>query len=215
MQTPTFFFDSLGALSATLSADSYDYQYLRFGDGGVMSLVIGLLVGFFLACCLTVFDRRVLGDFVRHVLYNECFSKEEAKTLEELGYLKNSFVRGSLKNGVSLRRVVKCVEEEEFLEEVRAMREAYEKENEGKRVAPFKEPKFKMDVSTMHFYIPEELKYTADVKFEKKGANAITLLIALLLFAAVAAIAITVIPEILQMLDNMLGIFDQKNNIVT
>ena len=202
-------------LSVLSGADSYDYQYLNFGDGGIMSIVIGLLIGFFIACCMTVFDRRVLGDFVRHVLYHECFSKESAKTLEELGYLKNSFVRGALKSGVSLRRVVKCVEEEEFHEEVKAMREAYEKEAKEKKLPAFKEPKFKMDVSTMHFYIPEEMKYTADVKFEKKGANAITLLLAFLLFAAVAAIALAVVPELLQMIDNMLGIFDQKNNIVS
>lgn len=215
MHTPAFFTTYSGTLSSLFDTDSYDYRYLNFGDGGIMSIIVGLLIGFFIACCMTVFDRRVLGDFVRHVLYHECFSKESAKTLEELGYLKNSFVRGALKSGVSLRRIIKCVEEEEFLEEVRAMREAYEKEAEDKKLPAFKEPKFKMDVSTMHFYIPEELKYTADVKFEKKGANVITLLLAFLLFAAVAAVAIMVIPELLQMLDNMLGIFDQNNNVVT
>ena len=164
---------------------------------------------------MTVFDRRVLGDFVRHVLANDCLSREKAMTLEELGYLRNTIIRSSLKGGVSLRRVVKCVEEEDFLRDVALRREAYAAENAEKKGARFKEPRFRVDPSTMHFYIPEEMKYVADVKFEKKGANFVTLIVATLLFVVLAAVAFFIVPDLLQMLDNMLGIFDSKNNILT
>ena len=214
MMLSNFVNQTVGSLAA-LSAGAEDYGYLNLSDGGVMSVIIGILIGFFVACCMTLFDRRVLGDFVRHVLRNECLSRETAKTLAELGYEKNAFVRGSLRSGVSLRRVVKCVEEEEFGAEIARRRAEYEAANEGKKVPAYKPPKFQVDVSTMHFYIPEELKYMADVKFEKKGANPVTLLIAFVLFAAVAVIAFYAVPELLQMLDNMLGIFDPNNNVVT
>lgn len=215
MVTLSNFVNQSVASLAALSAGAEEYGYLNLSDGGVMSVIIGILIGFFVACCMTLFDRRVLGDFVRHVLRNECLSRETAKTLAELGYEKNAFVRGALRSGVSLRRVVKCVEEEAFNAETARKQAEYEAANEGKKVPAYKPPKFKVDVSTMHFYIPEELKYMADVKFEKKGANPVTLLIALVLFAAVAVIAFYAVPELLQMLDNMLGIFDPNNNVVT
>lgn len=201
--------------NAWFDPDLSGYKYIGIDSSGLRSIIFGILIGFFIACCMTVFDRRVLGDFVRHVLRNECLSKESAKTLEELGYLKNSIIRGSLRSGVSLRRVVKCVEEEEFLADVARRRAEFEAENKESKGAKFKEPKFRLDFETAHFYIPEDMKYVADVKFEKKGANFVTLLLALLLFLALAVIAFFAVPELLQMLDNMIGIFDQKNNIVT
>ena len=108
---------SLSEWWSSLFSASEEYEHLGIsGESGMIpSIVIGIAVGFLVAACMAIFDRRVLGDFVRQVLSHECYSKESAKTLEELGYHKNSFVRGALKSGVSLRRVVKCVEEEEFL----------------------------------------------------------------------------------------------------
>lgn len=206
----------LEAVYDLFNPDLSGYEYINVGSGGFLPIVIGLLVGFFLACCATVFDRRVLGDFVRHVISNECFSKESAKTLTELGYHKNAIIRGSLKSGVSLRRVVKCVEEEQFLADVEKKRKEYEAAHANDRKAPaFKAPKFVMDASVMHFYIPEDLKYTADVKFEKKGTNALTLAVAFVLFLAIALVVLYLLPDILQMIDNMLGMMDSKNNIVT
>lgn len=196
----------------------YDYSYISVNDSGILSLqniIIGIMIGFFIAACMSVFDRRVLGDFVRRVLSCECCSKETAMTLEELGYLKNSIIRGSLKNGVSLRRVVKCVEEEEFNEAVVQKRAAFEAANADKKAPAFREPKFRMDTSTMHYYIPEEMKYMADVKFDKKGTNGLTVLLAFLVFLVLAVVALLVLPEILQMLDNVVGMFDQKSNILT
>ena len=194
--------------------DFGEYEYIEAGR--IFPIIFGLLIGFLVACCATVFDRRVLGDFVRHMLQNDCVSRENAKTLAELGYLKNSIIRGSLKSGVSLRRVIKCVEEEDFLAAVEAQRAAYIEANGGEKgVKPFKAPKFVMDTSTMHFYIPEELKYVADVKFEQKGTNALTLVLAFVLFIGIALLVVFLLPDLLQMLDNMLGMLDSKNNVLT
>lgn len=199
------------------SPEMGEYEYISVSGSMIRNIIVGLLLGFFLACCMTVFDRRVLGDFVRRVLSCECFSRESAMTLAELGYLKNAIIRGALRRNVSLRRVVKCVEEEEYLENARKEYEALVKtcEAEGKKPPKRTVPAFKVDPSVMHFYIPEELKYVADVKFEKKGANWVTLLLAFLVFFAVAALAIFLLPDLLQMIDNMLGKFDPKNNILT
>ena len=217
---------SLSLLAASFSdwwnslfsaSEEYEHLGISGGSGMIPSIVIGIAVGFLIASCMAIFDRRVLGDFVRQVLSHECHSKESAKTLEELGYHKNSFVRGALKNGVSLRRVIKCVEEEEFLsnlERERAEFEAAHAEPNGKKPR-FQEPKFKMDPSVMHYYIPEELKYVADVKFEKKGTGVHTLVLTFILVIALAIAFLFLIPELLQMFENMLGMFDWKSNVLT
>ena len=209
------FFEWLGGIFST----SEEYENLGITGGGSMlpSIVVGIAIGFLIASCMAIFDRRVLGDFVRQVLSYECFSRESAKTLEELGYHKNSFVRGGLKNGATLRRVVKCVEEEVFYEKVEAARVEFEKAHadDGKRKPKFREPKFKMDPSVMHYYIPEEMKYTADVRFEKKGTGVHTLVLSFVLIAAITVALLFLIPELLQMFDNVLGMFDWRSNVLT
>lgn len=199
---------------------SGDYENLGISDGGIMSLesiVIGIAVGFFIASCMAIFNRRVLGDFVRQVLSSECHSPESAKTLEELGYHKNAFIRGSLKGGVSLRRVIKCVEEEAFYAEVAKKRAEFEAKhaNSQGKAPKFREPKFEVPLLSRHYYIPEELKYIADVKFEKKGTNWIVLVLAFVLFAAIAVGFLLAVPELLQMLDNMIGMFDWRSDVLT
>ena len=199
------------------SPDMGEYEYIGVSGSMIRNIIVGLLCGFFLACCMTVFDRRVLGDFVRRVLYCECFSKETAMTLAELGYLKNSIIRGSLRGNVSLRRVVKCVEEEEFRARAEAEYATLVKacEEAGKKPPRRTVPAFKVDPTVMHFYIPEDLKYVADVKFEKKGANWVTLLVSFVLFLVLASLAAFLLPDLLQLIDNMMAQFDPTNNILT
>lgn len=217
---------SLSLLAASFSewwdsvfstTEEYEHLGIAGGSGMIPSIVIGIAVGFLIAACMAIFDRRVLGDFVRQVLSHECFSEESAKTLEELGYHKNSFVRGALKSGVSLRRVVKCVEEESFLLATAKEQAEFEAEHancDGKKPR-FREPKFKMDPSVMHYYIPEDLKYVADVKFEKKGTGVHTLVLTFVLVSALAIALLFLIPDLLQMFDNMLGMFDWRSNVLT
>lgn len=205
----------LEALSELFHPDMSNYKYINGESVRIIPIIMGIFIGFCIACVMVVFDKRVLGDFVRQLLSEECLSKDRAMTLSELGYLKNPIIRGALKSNVSIRRVVKCVEEEAFYEDVERLRAEYEAANAGKRALPFKSPRFRFDASTMHFYIPEEMKYTADVKFEKKGTNPVTLLLGILVFAALALVALFLLPDLLQMVDNAIGMFDQKNNILT
>ena len=64
-----------------------------------------------------------------------------------------------------------------------------------------------MDPSTVHFYIPEELRYTADLKFEKKGTNWLVFGGVVVGAIAVGLLSIWLLPELLQMADNFIGMF--------
>ena len=104
----------------TLFMDETQYEHIGSGGSSLISwklMIIGIAIGLALAMFGAVFNKRVLGDFVRALLSVDAHSPEQARTLEQLGYLKNTTIRSALKRGTSLRRVVKCVEEEAYLAE--------------------------------------------------------------------------------------------------
>ena len=162
-----------GAL-ALFGADA-QYEYLGNAADSMTSLpmiIIGIFIGLAIASFGAVFNKRVLGDFVRKLLREEALSAESAKTLAELNYQRNPVIRSSLRKGVTLRRVVRCREEEEYLAAIETKQTEYEEQRKNDPSLPkFKAEAFRVDPDEHHFYIPEELKYMADVKFEKKGST--------------------------------------------
>ena len=191
--------------------DLTQYENLGMGGGHLYSIpqmVAMMLIGVLIAACATMFNKNVLGDFVRSILQHQAYSPENAKTLEELGYLKNSTIRGALRRNVSLRRVVHCVEEENFAAEVKAQRDAYEERRaENPSMPAFIEPTYHMDVNTAHYYIAEKDKYMADIKFEKKGNNWFTFGFVVVCCIVLLYVALFVLPDIFQYMDNFVGMF--------
>jgi hypothetical protein len=192
---------------------SADVPYLEnysLGTGALVTLqgiIIGLTLGMAIATIGTVYSKRHLGDFIRKLMYEECFDKESAKTLSELGYLKDPGVRGAVKSRGSLWRWARCVEEDEFFKEIELKKAEFDNAHKGEKNPPkFKAPEFKRDVNTMHFYLPEEKKYAAETKFDAKGANLPTVLIVSLLSLILCAFACYILPDVLKLIDNFIGI---------
>ncbi len=170
----------------------------------ICSLILGLCAGIIVAAFLSLFTKRTLGDFVRRIIERESLSPETAKTLDELDYFDSLMIRRAVAKSVSLRRVVKCREEEEFYAEQRVKREEHaQKRAEDRKIGKFKEIEYKIDPDNDHFFIPEELKYMADIKFDKKGAT-LRAAIATSIIVIIAFFAIMlVLPEILEFLNNL------------
>lgn len=251
-----------------------DYSHLSVSANMITTVTFGLFIGINIAALLAIFNKRVLGDFVRTLISHECFSPQKAKTLSELGFIKNSSVRGSLRSGVTLKRVVHCREEEEYYAELDAKRNdrkspppdtiSSESQSSGgnsaddasadlesaeigasdrRNLVPpvvssppvqtgdvsgnahdaavnmtessepktsaltFRETRYKIDLNTAHFYIPEELKYTADIKFDKKGTNILSYFVVLILSSALVLLAFRFIPNLLQSIDKLISSF--------
>ena len=189
-----------------------DYQNLGLSDGGHMfslpQMITMMLIGIIIASFATIFNKRVLGDFVRVMLQYEATTVEKARTLEEFGYLRNSTIRQALRRNASLRRVVRCVEEESFAREVEQQRASYEERRAAdSSLPPFIEPTFKMDVTTAHYYIAEKDKYMADIKFEKRGTNWFTFGIVVVCCILLLITTLYLLPDIFQYMDNFVGMF--------
>ena len=188
------------------------YEHLNM-DGGsfntVRNIILGLLIGLSLAAFAAVFNKRVWGDFVRLLLREDCLSAERGKTLPELNCAHKLWLRYGVSRGVNLRRVVRCREEEDYLRDVTEQEATYE---EKRAVDPFLPKKFRpkpfrVNPDTHHFYIPEEMKYMADVKFEKKGSTWLGAVVFTLVMVVVAFALLMVLPYLLSLVNDFVGAF--------
>ena len=169
-------------------------------------MMIGLAVGAIIAAISTVYNKRYIGDFIRRLLYQQCYDAESAKTLAELEYSGVAGIRSAIRTGGSLSRWVRCAEEDEFYAEAERQREKFDEEHKDDKHPPkFKMPDFKRDCQTMHFYIPEDMKYKAEVKFEKDGASWFAAIV-IAVISIVLCLAINYfLPEILVGVDNFIS----------
>ena len=170
-------------------------------------VIIGITIGIIIASISTVYNKRHKGDFIRNVLYHQCYDAKSAKTLLELEYAGVPGIMSAIKTGGSLTRWVRCAEEDEFYAELEKQREAFNEQHKFDPHPPkFKEPEFKRDCSTMHFYIPEELKYKAEVKFDKEGASWGVVFIVAIVSIVLCMVLCYILPDVLKYIDNFITI---------
>ncbi len=200
----------LEILNEIFSLEMGRYDNLGFGDFAFVNLrniIFGLVLGIIFASYLVIFNKRVYGDFIRSLIGENCSSPATAKTLSELGYMKNSAVRSALKSGHTYRGLIRCPEAEEYYASREQARGEYEARvaASGERAPAFSSPEFKYDFTTARFYVPEDKHFTATERFDKKGTGvlsaAIITVVSLVLFFAI----IKLLPDILQFLDNFVG----------
>lgn len=174
----------------------------------VRNILIGLIIGIMLAGIGMVYTKRVLGAFVRKLLADEVLSPESAVRLAQTGFVTNFGVRNALKSGRTLRCVVRCCEEDEHeAKMLEAQLENEKKRAEDSSVRKFVPTRYSVDVDKDHFYIPEDKKYQAELRFEKKGTSwGMLFLLALICFVMFIVLMIAM-PEILGVIDSFVGSF--------
>ena len=117
-------------------------------------------------------------------------------------------IRRELTKGSFLRKIVRCREEEEFLATQAHEREAKEA-GEGsteprKNDTRAAKNDFRIDFTNAHFYIPEDLKYRAELRFEQKGSGWLFVLLTVVFMPIIASLICQFLPDILQMCDNLI-----------
>lgn len=114
------------------SINLYEYQFyylnLSQSDGIFLrNLIIGVMFGIVAASAAAMYQKRTLGDLVRAIDREGCTCAEKAMTLEQLGLLRNTAIKADLRRGTSLRRVVRCVGEEQHEQALAEKRAALER----------------------------------------------------------------------------------------
>ena len=161
-------------------------------------IVWALFAGFILAALIAIYNKRVIGGFVKAILRNECLSAESAKTVTDLGFGNDWFIKNALRTDTVLRRFVVRVDNMDDKNDT-----AEESpENEKKESASRHDI---IDFAKSKFYIPEELKYRAEVRYASKGTDLIAFGLCVVVLAAAAFAAIYIIPDLIQLIDNFIS----------
>ena len=159
-------------------------------------IVFALFFGVFLASFYTLYIRSLLGGIVRKLISEEIFDAARAKTAEELGFGKNPFVLHALKSPYSLRRVLRSRELDAHLAEEKAAVD------------------FRPDPKNEHFYLPEEDKYKAEMRFGRSATAPHTLLFVLLGIVICEVVVFAFLPELISLFDKVVSIFSVKGNTI-
>jgi hypothetical protein len=168
------------------TVDLEAYEYIPVNEntaGNIRSLVLGFMFGFLAAALFIYLQKRSLGSFVGQLLKEDCLTPASAKTPLALGCNRSTLLRSEWKRRGAITRYVHCVEEEG----------ASDESNQ------------KMDFSNMHFYIPEDKRYTAEVRYERRGSKLRSLLLVMVATVALATVACIFLPVLLRWADWLIG----------
>lgn len=186
-----------------------NYQNLGLEKMPLFSIrltVLGIFAGIIIACVAMAYHKQILGGAVRRLIERGCLSPESAMTAEELGYLKNPLIKNALARSTSLRSVIKCVGEEEFYRQQAADIEAYEEKRKSEEKLPrYKRREYIIDPTADRFYIPEDKRERAEIKFEKKGSGWLSTVISIAVMLVAFFAVLLVLPQILGFLDDIFG----------
>ena len=206
------FFDTIDRTFFTPNFGTYE-NLSFFNDPTMFRLIIfGLYFGIIAAALFMFYTKRVLGAFVRALDKNGALSKENAKTLSELGFEKNIFVKLALITGYTLRHVVYFVPapadetEENAKKKAKKLKKGAPDASSGGNLAELGVYGYRADLSRDAFYIPEEKKYTADIRFDSKGANIGTAVIVIIVSLVICALICHFLPDLIKMVDNFISI---------
>lgn len=167
-------------------------------------IVWSVFAGFIIAGVAALYNKRLIGNYVRELIKRGALSPETALTLAETGYAKNVFVRGALKNGSTLRKLVSCAEEDGVRAVVPPPKNKAAKVVRAVLGEP--EPKIITDVDSSHFYVAERLRDRALIRYEKKGTDAFTFIATVIISLIIALLALKYVPKLLTALDDTIGL---------
>ena len=152
----------------------------------INKIIPALILGIIFAAIVTAFGRRTVGGFVKTLIEKEALSPETGVTLFETGGFRSTVLRRELCRGAFLHKVVFCREEQAYLNE------------KGKDAI------YKIDFTRDHFYIPEDLKYRAEIRFNPKGSSWLSVVLTVILVPVFVGLLCRFMPNILQFIDSII-----------
>ena len=161
----------------------------------VWPIFIGICIGAF----ITVFVRVKLGEVVRALIAKGAVSPETALTLSELGLEKRFFIRSALRGKSALRRVVEATDGSVTVNE--------NGEECGMRVLAINEAP---DFDKCRFFVSEKNKERAESLYDNTNSTLLSAIITVVVALIVAAVSMVIIPDLIQMGENMVENFKSK-----
>lgn len=154
-----------------------------FNFSGLNLIIWSLYIGILLATVFSYYQKRIVGGFVRHLMKNGANTPDNALTLAQLGYSKHPAIRRELSKPGPLRKMVWEVDDNYRMGENGVLYCAREKA---------------LDLNLGRFYIPEEKRIEAELRYEGKGNDLFAVIISVAVFFVIAVLACIWLPTILE-----------------
>lgn len=74
------------------------------------AILYPMLIGLIIGVIVVLFNKQVIGKLVKKLLDDKISSESSAKTLDELGFGKSRLLKFLLRDGTTLRKVIKTAE---------------------------------------------------------------------------------------------------------
>ncbi len=198
------------------SVGNMQYDNINIGSGSIVTaqgIIFGLFIGIIIAAGVTCYNKNRLGSFIRAIVKNQCLWPEKAMTLQELGFARNGDIKMSLRSPNKLGRVVHCLEKEQYEQRAEDARLAYV-ETHGNEEGFIPMPAYKIDFASDHFYIPDEEHYRAETRYDNAGSGWRAFILVVILSIFGASLLCFLLPDMLQLVDNLIGILSESDNVL-
>lgn len=156
-----------------------------FNFSGLNLIIWAVYIGFMIASVMYYYQKKVVGGFVRKVMEMGANSPDTALTLSELGYQNHPAIRRELSGRGPLRKMVWEVEDNYRTGEDGVLYCAREKA---------------LDLNIGKFYVSEERRIDAQLRYDNKGTDLFSLIIAAVIFFVVAVLACIWLPTLLSLI---------------
>lgn len=153
-----------------------------FSFDGLNLVIWSVYIGYMLATVLYYYQKKVMGKFVRLIISKGALSSDSAMTLAELGYDKQTLIRRELQKHSALRKMVWEIDDNYRTGEDGILYCAREKS---------------LDLNIGRFYIPEERRIQAEIRYDDKGSDIFALIISAVGMFALAVVACIWLPDII------------------
>ena len=188
------------SLASFFTIEAREYVHFSFNAAArntLRNVILAFCIGILLASLYMLYQKLVPGNIVRAILQAKAHTPDAAKTLTELGLDKNPLYRFELRRNAVLKKTVLRAVKQSTSEAKDESTSQSESEATGKTQEGAAEEE--------RFYIPEEGKYRAEVRFDKKGNGVVGLVVTAVLTVVLAILLIKLTPAVLGMIDNLLG----------
>lgn len=175
-------------------AKIYYYQNFSIPSGfdSLDVLVWGMYIGVVLGTTFATVDKMCCERMVKALVRENAATPETAKTLRELDIRGKWYLKGALKVGKPLRKMLAAVD-------TALVKDTTE------------EAKGSVAIEDIPFYLPEENRHKAEIRYDAGRRPILTLILSILAMLAVVFFVRFAVPELLTMLDNFIGM--TKGNV--
>ena len=179
----------------------YSYQNFDFdvNNGSLDVLLWSIYAGIVIGVLASLIYRVCTHSFVDAVIKAGAVDEDHAVTLDSLDFRGKWYVKRQLRAGTSFSRLFVCTNADTFpKKKCGALGRFWHEKflgDEVPTVIPFE---------TAKFYLPEERRITAELRFTGEKSPVRTFVVCAAVLAVVIAAATVFVPELLQMLDNLM-----------